>query len=77
MALAPPSERDPVNNSVTAKDALGIERGEGGMSGELALNAAVARIVSVAPMECGLGDGIGSPAESAKARVVDLAPAWV
>ena len=47
------------------------------MSGELALNAAVARIVAVAPMECGLGDGIGSPAESAQARVVDLAPAWV
>lgn len=75
MALAPPTGHDPVNNAVTAKDALGIERREGGMSGELSLKAAVAWIASV---ECGRRAAIGSPVESSQACAVDLSgPAWV
>ena len=74
MALAPPTGHDPVNNAVTAKDALGIERREGGMSGELSLKAAVAEIASVVLVE--LGD-IGSPMAVPKVAAVDLGPAWV
>jgi hypothetical protein len=75
MAVALPTRHDPVNNAVTAKDARGIERGEGGMSGELSLKAAVAGIASVELGRCG---GIGSPMESSQACAVDLlGPAWV
>jgi hypothetical protein len=74
MALAPPTGHDPVNNAVTAKDALGIEPREGGMSGELSLKAAVAEIASVVLVE--LGD-IGSPMAVPKVAAVDLGPAWV
>jgi hypothetical protein len=75
MAVALPTARDPVNNAVTAEDAHGIERGEGGMSGELSLKAAVAAIASV---ECGRCSGIASPMESCPACAVDLLrPAWV
>jgi hypothetical protein len=38
---------DPVNNAATAKGALGIERGEGGMSGQPSLNPAVAQTAPV------------------------------
>ena len=75
MAVALPTGCDPVNNAVTAKDAHGIERGEGGMSGELSLKAAIAGIASVEGGRCA---GIGSPVESSQAGAVDLSgPAWV
>jgi hypothetical protein len=75
MAVALPTGCGPVDNAATAKDAHGIERGEGGMSGELSLKAAVAWIASV---ECGRRAAIGSPVESSQACAVDLSgPAWV
>jgi hypothetical protein len=77
MALALPSGRDRVNNPVTAKGALGIERWEGGMSSQASRVAPIAQILCVARMECGLGGGVGWPAQSARARSVDLGGTWV
>lgn len=77
MAVALPMARDPVNNADTAKDALGIERGEGGMSGALSLNGAVAEITSAVLAASGRCGDIGSPTQAPLASAVDrLGPAW-